>query len=683
MNPILDQALLELSDLDIRMLQHECADSHLFPYWKHLLRDNLVEVFQNHQIFRTDLEIMRQSLTVLSNSSLQDQRFERRNRYKRSLLVPIVGTALESELSRSFLRPFTAPIADKFSCFFDKLVHFGSLCKEDERKKIEALARQVEDLEEEFSFLKSKLLDAITVRMPAVVETRKLPTLERSLQENVEMLNETIRGVLEEIKAFVEKGECVAIHIQHRYRNTLIIAVSPQSLTIQYRRLVNDVNQQRISLANMASLMQDAMAWLIHGYLPIALVPPTILSKNLDTFEVYERNDAVPRKLTAAYYTFEVVRDGCISDEGLHLLIEIPLYTGHAEYDVFRATPIPQPRPQTERATQYHLSKTNLHMSRDKTNFAEVTEQELSTHCWGSHRLKLCKQPLSTTKSQKTTCLTGLNFNIPATVLKLCAQEVVALPQHPQALYLFDSTYLLISAIGDFTMQNMRKQGEVRVPGCQSCLVKPSCKGGLQLPNAGLFLTPDLLTCIQESSDIVRILPTPLMRPLFEGLKELEEVISHELMGDVHQSLLWHLKLNLAGLLDRRITDEMLAAVVRLFMQEVEEVHTTIVKKIWRDVILPGGATLVTLGLLLLLGWALKMRKLYAMKKYVERFRSSDKQTATATALHLSNIDAAQEKSVLTKESAKKSAPPKISQGETSSKKLMLRKSPANSSHGT
>ena len=191
----------------------------------------------------------------------------------------------------------------------------------------------------------------------------------------------------------------------------------------------------------------------------------------------------------------------------------------------------------------------------------------------------------------------------------------------------------------------------------------------MQLPNAGLFLTPDPLTCIQESSDIVRILPTPLLRPLFEGLKELEGVIPPELMGDVHQNLLSHLKLNLAGLPDRRITEEMFAAVVQPFMQEVEEVHTTIVKKICRDVILPCGATLITLGLLLLLGWALKMGKLYAMRKYVEKFRCNDEETAAAAALELSNMDAAQEERVSEKESAKKSAPPKISQGETSSKK--------------
>ena len=160
--------------------------------------------------------------------------------------------------------------------------------------------------------MKSKLLEAITVRIPADVERRKLPALKRSLRENVEMLNETIRGVLEEIKDFVVKGECVARHKQDRHRNTLFIAASLQNLTIQNRRLVNDVNQQRVSLANMASLMTDAMASLVHGYLPIALILPTILSKVLDTFEVYGLNEAIPRKLIAAYYTFEVVRNAYI-----------------------------------------------------------------------------------------------------------------------------------------------------------------------------------------------------------------------------------------------------------------------------------------------------------------------------------------------------------------------------------
>ena len=59
------------------------------------------------------------------------------------------------------------------------------------------------------------------------------------------------------------------------------------------------------------------------------------------------------------------------------------------------------------------------------------------------------------------------------------------------------------------------------------------------------------------------------------------------------------------------------------------------------------------------------------MKKFVERIRQSDEETAATAALELTNIDAAQEESVLEKENSKKSAPPNISQGETSSKKSL------------
>ena len=45
LNQILDQALFELNDLDLRMFQHERADTHMFSYWKQLLRDYLAEGF--------------------------------------------------------------------------------------------------------------------------------------------------------------------------------------------------------------------------------------------------------------------------------------------------------------------------------------------------------------------------------------------------------------------------------------------------------------------------------------------------------------------------------------------------------------------------------------------------------------------------------------------------------------
>ena len=110
--------------------------------------------------------------------------------------------------------------------------------------------------------------------------------------------------------------------------------------------------------------------------------------------------------------------------------------------------------------------------------------------------------------------------------------------------------------------------------------MKPSHKGSLQRHNAGFFLTPDSATSIQDFSGIVRILGIPMLRRLIEGLKKLVEVLPFQLVGDIHQNLLLHFKLNLAGLPDLRITEEMLAALIQPFIEKVKEVHTEIMKKI-------------------------------------------------------------------------------------------------------
>ena len=162
------------------------------------------------------------------------------------------------------------------------------------------------------------------------------------------------------------------------------------------------------------------------------------------------------------------------------------------------------------------------------------------------------------------------------------------------------------------------------MPGCQSCLVRPTCNGRLQLPNARLFLTPDPLSCLTESSKVVRILPTPLLRSLFDKLKEFEEVVAPELMGDIHQELVMHLKLNLAGLPDCSVTDEMLELIAQPFLQELKAVHTTLIRKVWRDVMLPCLATMLMLILAAAVAWAARKGKLYAVRRFIEGTRRDE-----------------------------------------------------------
>ena len=61
---------------------------------------------------------------------------------------------------------------------------FGSICQNDRRKAIEKLSQEVEFLEERVFSLKTGLLEATMVKMPADVENRKLARQGDTLEEN-------------------------------------------------------------------------------------------------------------------------------------------------------------------------------------------------------------------------------------------------------------------------------------------------------------------------------------------------------------------------------------------------------------------------------------------------------------------------------------------------------------------
>ena len=104
----------------------------------------------------------------------------------------------------------------------------------------------------------------------------------------------------------------------------------------------------------------------------------------------------------------------------------------------------------------------------------------------------------------------------------------------------------------------------------------------------------------------------------------MEEVVAPELMGDIHQELLIPLKLILVGLPDRSVTDEMLESIAQPFLQELKTVHTTLIRKVWRDVMLPCLATLLMLVLAAAVTWAARKGKLYAVRRFIEGTRRDE-----------------------------------------------------------
>ena len=110
-------------------------------------------------------------------------------------------------------------------------------------------------------------------------------------------------------------------------------------------------------------------------------------------------------------------------------------------------------------------------------------------------------------------------------------------------------------------------------------------------------------------------------------------------MGDTHQELLIHLKLNLVGLPDRSVTDEMLELIAQPFPQVLKTVHTTLIRKVSRDVMLPCLATLLMLVLAAAVAWAARRGKWYAVRRFIEGTQRNE-----GAALHLEDVAASSTK---------------------------------------
>ena len=91
--------------------------------------------------------------------------------------------------------------------------------------------------------------------------------------------------------------------------------------------------------------------------------------------------------------------------------------------------------------------------------------------------------------------------------------------------------------------------------------------------------------------------------------------------------------LNLAGLSDRSVTDEMLELIAQPFLEEFKTVHTTLIRKVWRDVKLPCLATLMMLVLVAAVTWAVRKGKLYAVRRFIERTARAQRDEGAAVPL--------------------------------------------------
>ena len=160
-------------------------------------------------------------------------------------------------------------------------------------------------------------------------------------------------------------------------------------------------------------------------------------------------------------------------------------------------------------------------------------------------------------KSSSATCLSSLFFNLPTSALRLCPHEVEILPDEAAAEYLDYSIYLITSSNDDLKFINYSRvkdqsQGE-QIPGCRSCLIRPSCHGGVEKPTGTIVLYLDSGSCQHNSSKVVIVEQHPLLQSLFEILRTVENEkigvkIPETFVNAAHEEIIESFRLNLVDL---------------------------------------------------------------------------------------------------------------------------------------
>ena len=108
----------------------------------------------------------------------------------------------------------------------------------------------------------------------------------------------------------------------------------------------------------------------------------------------------------------------------------------------------------------------------------------------------------------------------------------------------------------------------------------PYVSWSLTVTECGTHHTPGPLACGPLRQQVVQILHHTLATTFVrKNRKKIEKVTPEQMMGEIHQRLLVHLKMNLTGFPNRAITDRILMTVLEQFVEEIRNEQGRVLKR--------------------------------------------------------------------------------------------------------
>ena len=385
----------------------------------------------------------------------------------------------------------------------------------------------------------------------------------KQTQESVQKLKESVGLRFQQMEFYLVNAtrylaatslECDRVIIRH-----LSLQQFLRNYVYQLGTLYTHLKSYRAAFYAYRISLYSTISSLASGYItPQFLLPQQVaqIVKDLADDEVKrgtKLSPAIRPGFEAIYYEIQLVLEVTLIPRGISVILGIPMNSKSSTFDIYHATPLYQPNNDQKTASLFNFANPFLAVSTDNSRFAELGANTLQ-QCSGNNRIKLCRKGFSTTTDETLLCLGSLFYNYDVPALRNCEVRAVLLPDAPQAFYLADGMYHVISRSPTLKFKNDSQIDGLSISTitCQACVIRPSCSSALSFNQGELVLHPDMDFCeTRPEPFLASIELTPSLNQVFAhvpaiGSAEFQAYSTSE----ARQSVLGSLRMELAELPD-------------------------------------------------------------------------------------------------------------------------------------
>ena len=378
-------------------------------------------------------------------------------------------------------------------------------------------------------------------------------------QENVKAIRDVVENrfaatsrAIDQLTRSLNFFDHCVVHTKHF--SNLVFKV--ENYTSYLDLVFTHLKAYRSAFVSYRTNLYSAVSSLSSGYVTPNFLTPNRLAEivhELTMEEVHRGTKLTPAiqvGYEATYYEVQIVLEVSILASGISVVLGIPMNSKSATFNILRAIPLYQPNEDGSTASLYQFRHDYLAIATDKSQYAELSVATLQ-QCSGTNRIKLCRKGFSTTTDVTLLCLTSLFYNFSVPALRNCHVESVLLPDAPQAFYLADGLYHVISRTRHLPMMNDTHSHGTRMStiDCQACVIRPGCSSKLTLNHGDLVLNPDMDYCETRPEPFVaKVQLTPSLQKVFESLPPPSAEFNMYSHSEVRKSVLTSVRMELAEL---------------------------------------------------------------------------------------------------------------------------------------